>query len=266
MVWVGSEIDHASSDMQNACHAPIRGTGTCFAPALPHSHHRRALRTNGHNRGGAVPALCRRGTAMSKPMSLAVIRSRSLDGLRRTRGHRRSAPGQWPAELHAGRPGRHRGEGSAGAGARRTAEQRPRVPAQQAHHGQSGAGRPAQGVGPLRSADRARHPGRERPGRPSAPGRVRVRGRTEPGRRPAARARRARDGARAETNGRTCALLCCPGAAPKRRRWSKAWPSMAQGICWMWCAPCCPQRPRAPCRAPSQRRPAPPSACPTCAK
>ena len=35
-------------------------------------------------------------------------------------------------------------------------------PAQQAHHGQPGAGRPAEGVGPLRPADRARHPGRQR--------------------------------------------------------------------------------------------------------
>ena len=44
-------------------------------------------------------------------------------------------------------------------------EQRPRVPAQQAHHGQPGAGRPAQGVGPLRPADRAGHPGGQRPDR-----------------------------------------------------------------------------------------------------
>ena len=33
----------------------------------------------------------------------------------------------------------------------------------QAHHGQPGAGRPAQGIRPLRPADRARHPGRQRP-------------------------------------------------------------------------------------------------------
>ena len=78
----------------------------------------------------------------------------------RARGHGRGAPGQRPAELHARRPGRHRGQGGARARARGAAEQRARLPAQQAHHRQPRAGRPAEGVGPLRPADRARHPGR----------------------------------------------------------------------------------------------------------
>ena len=98
-------------------------------------------------------------------MSLAVIHSRALDGLDAPPVHGRGAPGQRAAELHAGRPGRHRSQGVARARARRAGQQRLRVPAQQAHHGQPGAGRPAQGVRPLRPADRARHPGRRRSAR-----------------------------------------------------------------------------------------------------
>ena len=95
-------------------------------------------------------------------MSLAVVRSRSLDGLDAPAVSRRGAAGQRAAELHARRPGRHRSEGVARARARGAAAKRLRLPAQQAHHGEPGAGRPAQGIGALRSADRAGHPGRGR--------------------------------------------------------------------------------------------------------
>ena len=88
-----------------------------------------------------------------------------LRGLERTGGHGRSPPRQRPAELHAGRPGRHRGQGVARARPRGAADERPRVPAQQARHRQPRAGRPAQGIGSLRPADRARHPRRSRPDR-----------------------------------------------------------------------------------------------------
>ena len=91
--------------------------------------------------------------------------------------HGRGASGQRPAQLHAGRPGRRGSEGSARAGALGHPERRPRIPQQQAHHGQPGAGRPAQGFGPLRPADRAGHPGRQRPDRGAAAGRPRIRGR-----------------------------------------------------------------------------------------
>ena len=50
-------------------------------------------------------------------MSLSLVQSRALLGLEARRGHRRGAPGQRPAQLHAGRPGRRRGQGSARAGA-----------------------------------------------------------------------------------------------------------------------------------------------------
>ena len=102
--------------------------------------------------------------------------------------------------------------------------QRPRVPAQQAHHGQPGAGRPAQGVGPLRPADRARHPRRQRPDRrrrgspaSSSPASCRWR-------RAAAGARRAGDGAGAAA--RAGGDAAHAGAAARqratRRRWSAA--------------------------------------------
>ena len=95
-------------------------------------------------------------------MSFAVVHSRALRGLEAPGGDGRGAPGERPAELHPGRPGRHRGEGVARAGPGGVADQRPRVPAQQAGHGEPGARRPAEGVGPLRPADRARHPRRRR--------------------------------------------------------------------------------------------------------
>ena len=60
-----------------------------------------------------------------------------------------------------------------------------------AHHRQPGAGRPAQGVRPLRPADRARHPGRQRTDRRGPAGRPRIRRRTVAVRRTAPGARRA---------------------------------------------------------------------------
>ena len=98
-------------------------------------------------------------------MSLAVVRSRAIDGL--------DAPAVM-VEVHLanGLPsftlvGLADTEVKEARERVRAAlqQQRVGVSAQQAHHGQSGAGRSAQGVGPLRSADRARHPGRRRPDR-----------------------------------------------------------------------------------------------------
>lgn len=86
------------------------------------------------------------------------------------------APRQRAAELHVGRAGRHGSERSARTRALGDRQRRARIPQQQAHHGQSGAGRPAQGLGPLRPADRARHPGRGGPDRRFKTGRLGVRG------------------------------------------------------------------------------------------
>ena len=61
------------------------------------------------------------------------------------------------------------------------------------------------------------------------------------------------------------ARSCCPRAAPRKPRWSKACRSMPPRTCSTWCARCCPQTRRAPCRAPSLRRLPAPRACPTCA-
>ena len=57
-------------------------------------------------------------------MSLSLVQSRALLGLEAAAGHGRGASGQRPAQLHAGGPGRHRGQGSARARALRDAELR----------------------------------------------------------------------------------------------------------------------------------------------
>ena len=119
-------------------------------------------------------------------------RRRSQQGLARARGargHGRSPSGQRLAELHTGRPRRDRSEGVARARPRRLADERARVSAQQARDGQPRAGRPAEGIGPLRPADRPRHPRRRRTDRRRAAGRVRVRRRAFARRRAARGAR-----------------------------------------------------------------------------
>ena len=152
------------------------------------------------------------------PMSLAMVYSRALDGLEAPEVHGGSAPGQRPAELHAGGPGRHRGEGVARARARGAAAKRLRLPAQQAHHGQPGAGRPAQGIGPLRPADRAGHPGGGRADRRRAAGGLRVRRRTVAGRRAAPGARRAGAGPGAAPRAAAPRTLVLPAASARDRR------------------------------------------------
>jgi len=90
-------------------------------------------------------------------------------------GHGRGAHGQRPAELHAGGSGRCGSQGGARARALGHPQQRARVSAQPAHHGQSGPGRSAQGLGPAGFADRAGHPGGQRTDRRHTSGRLRVR-------------------------------------------------------------------------------------------
>ena len=191
---------------------------------------------------------------------------------RRARGHGRGASGQRPAELHAGRPGRHRSQGSARAGARGAADQRPRVPAQQAHHGQPRAGRPAEGVGPLRPADRARHPRRQRPDRRGAAraassspassrsaascARCAARWRWRLALQRSARRRRARTLVLPHASADEAALGRRP-RGPRRAR-----------TCSMSCARCCPARPadaRGAARCRGRAAAAPRRRCPTCA-
>ena len=148
-------------------------------------------------------------------------------------GHRRGPSRERPAELHAGRPGRHRGQGSARAGARRAADQRPRLSAQQAHHGEPGAGRFAEGVGPLRPADRDRHPRRQRPDR-----------------------RRPRSSASSSPASSRWPATCGRCAARSRWRWRCAGTARrTRGARW-----CCPsERPRGGARRRAGRSTAPPT-------
>ena len=126
-----------------------------------------------------------------------------LAGTGRTRGHRRSAPGQRPAQLHAGRPGRGRSEGGTRARALGAAQRRAGVPVEQENHRQPRPCRPAQGLGPLRSADRTRHPCGQRADRCGPARGLGVRGRAVVVRAVAPRARCAGHG---------------PGAAPPAGR------------------------------------------------
>jgi hypothetical protein len=111
-----------------------------------------------------------------------------------------------------------------------------RLPAQQAHHRQPGAGRPAQGVGPLRPADRAGHPGRQRPDRRGRAGGLRVAGelslagelRPVRGALALALALRGRRRARAP--------WCCPRPAPPRPRWCRGVAVHARAHLPTWCA------------------------------
>ena len=185
--------------------APLEGTG--HRPVHLHGGH--AVQWT-HNRIGDGPG--------RRPQPCPATGSKR-------RRQRRGAPRQRPAELHARRPRRHRGEGIARARPRGAADERVRVSAQQARHREPRARRPAQGVGPLRPADRARHPRRRRPDRRDALGRFEFAGELSLGGelRPvhgalamALALRRARAMPRAR--------WCCRRPAPTSRRWSAACP------------------------------------------
>lgn len=137
-------------------------------------------------------------------------------GPRRAAGGRGNPPRQRPAELHARRPRRHRGERGARAGALGDRHRRAGFPSQPAHHRQPGAGGSAQGLGPFRPADRAGHPGRRRASRRQPPRRLGVRRRTVARRRAAAGAGRAGHGAGAAPRRRP------PRAAARQRRGGRA--------------------------------------------
>ena len=131
-----------------------------------------ARRRSSRSSRRASPSSKRAGRASKPPRRRPSVRwlhdgrtvaSRALAGI--------DAP-EVTVEVHLGnglpashrRPARHRGEGSARPRARRAQQRALRVSGA-AHHRQPRAGRPAQGLGPLRPADRARHPRRHRPAR-----------------------------------------------------------------------------------------------------
>ena len=157
--------------------------------------------------------------------------------------HGRGASGQRPAQLHAGRPGRCGSEGSARTGALRHPECRPRIPEQQAHHGQPGAGRPAQGLGPLRPADRAGHPGGQRADRRrhgwrghEFAGELSLSGELRPVRGALAMA--------LALHGRALRRrLVLPTDSAQEAAWCPAPRSTARATCSMWCGSSCRRRP-----------------------
>ena len=186
-------------------------------------------------------------------MTLAVVRTRALDGL-----ERRAVT----VEVHLanGLPSFT----LVGLADTEVKEARERVraalahsglgfPDQQAHHRQPGAGRSAQGVGPLRPADRPRHPGRRRPDRCRRARPLRVRRRAEPGRRIAAGARRAGAGPGRAPRGRLRARWCCPRPVPAKPRWPKASTCAARVTCWTWWRRCSRATPRSRCRCAAPR-------------
>ena len=93
---------------------------------------------------------------------------------RRARGDRGSASRAGPAGVPHRRPAGCRGARGEGSRARRAQPCAVRVSGA-AHHGQPRARRPAEGFQPLRSADRAGHPRRERAARARSARRARVR-------------------------------------------------------------------------------------------
>ncbi len=135
-----------------------------------------------------------RACANSPSMSLAVVLSRGLAGL--------DAP-LVTVEVHlaGGLPAfnlvglaRHRGPRVARPRARGAAERAVRVPGAQ-DHGEPRARRFAEGIRPLRSADRDRHPRRDEADSRRRARELRIRGRARVGRRAASDSRRAADGA-----------------------------------------------------------------------
>ena len=127
-------------------------------------------------------------------MSLAVVHSRALAGLEAPPVAVEVHLAGGLAGVQPGRPARHRGQGIARTRARGAAERAVRVSRAQDHR-QSRAGRPAQGIGPLRSADRDRHPRGDGPDSRERARVVRIRGRARARRRAARDPRRAADGA-----------------------------------------------------------------------
>src|SRR5664279_4800573 len=103
-----------------------------------------------NGRAAATPRIGQFALRPTPPLTLRASRPHGLrrcpqPGLARPRSarrHCRGAPRQRPAQLHAGRARRHRSEGIARTGARRTPYERPRVSAQQAGDGQPRTGRP----------------------------------------------------------------------------------------------------------------------------
>ncbi len=116
--------------------AVSRRAGAAASVAEPRSACGRIGRT-GHAAGAGERDVVGRG---SQPLAGRA---------QRAAGAGRGAPGQRAAELHPGRPGRHRGARVARARARGACAQRAGLPAQQAHHGQPRTGRPAEGFGAL---------------------------------------------------------------------------------------------------------------------
>jgi hypothetical protein len=107
------------------------------------------------------------GAALQTPLPARVLkapevvaRRRPVARSRRSRSaarHGRVPRRQRPAGVYPGGSAGDRGEGSARSRARRAAERAVRLPAAQVHR-QFGARRLAEGIRPLRLADRARHP------------------------------------------------------------------------------------------------------------
>ena len=201
--------------------APFRGG------RLPRSWHATAPREWHYAVAAAHCAWCRAGTHRARgrrdsrqaepwrlPSSTAAP-SRP----RGARGHGRGAPGQRPAELHAGRAGRHRGQGVARARARRAADT-----AASSSRTTSGSPstwrRPTCRRNPAASTCRSRSASSPRAGRstPARLARLRVRRRAVAGRRAAPGARCAGDGAgaAARASAERARTLVLPLASARR--------------------------------------------------
>jgi hypothetical protein len=171
---------------------------------------------------GTAPDLPPAG--QGRRMSLAVVISRALDGLAtRPKSRWRCT---WPTACRASRwsawpTPRSRKRASACA---RAAAERLDLSAQQAHHRQPGARRPAQGIRPLRPADRAGHPGRRRPDRRGSAGGCEFAGELSL----AGELRPVRGALawrwRCACAGRGSGCWCCPPTARARRRWCRVLP------------------------------------------
>ena len=180
-------------------------------------------------------------------MSLAVVLSRGLVRPRRAAGHRRVPRRQRPARVQPGRAAGDRGQGGTRPRACGIAERELRLPATEVH-GEFGAGGSAEGVRPLRPADRARHPRRHRAIAAGALGDARVRRRARADWRAAPDPRRAAD--RAVPRGATAAPSCCRRRARPRRRWCATRSSIRRAACWP-----CARTSRGALRWPHWRRP-----------
>jgi len=211
--------DEANKCLEGDARAPSQRTALCASRTalVPSSERSRLAPGRRVDNATTVPPS---SLPASQPRANG-FRRRSQPGPARPRsprGHGRGAPRQRPAELHPGRASRYRSEGIARAGARCTADERPRVSAQQAGHGQPRARRPAEGIGPLRPADRARHPRRGRAHRRGPAGRLRIRRRAVARRRVASGARCAGDGTGAAAHRDAARAIANPGPPGRERR------------------------------------------------